>query len=114
MRDVFPHVLAETLERPLLLEEMGIVRSAALRQASTDYGRHGDAFTRVNLYYTLQTELWLRQHLSDRPPVDGHRAPMAATSTGRDIDSPATLSQAARTSCPQNVLGSKYVREAYG
>lgn len=61
MRDVFPALLAEALQRPLLLEQMGIVSRQALIEASAAYPRRGDSSTRVNLFYTLQTELWLRE-----------------------------------------------------
>jgi asparagine synthase (glutamine-hydrolysing) len=60
MTEVFPALLRETLERPMLLEELGVVNAAALRRCSDDYRWAGDAYTRVNMYYTLQAELWLR------------------------------------------------------
>ena len=61
MRDVFPQLLEQTLNKPLVLAEMGIVNPDRLRTAARTYAaRGGTAFTRVNMLYTLQTELWLR------------------------------------------------------
>jgi len=60
MVEVFPEVLRRTMSQPLILEELGIVRSAALRDACTAYPRRSDGATRVGLFYTLQAELWLR------------------------------------------------------
>lgn len=60
MVEVFPTLLDRTLREPLILEELGIVRTEALRRACTEYKYPQDAATRVGLYYTLQAELWLR------------------------------------------------------
>lgn len=60
MVEVFPGLLERTMREPLVLEELGIVRAEELRRACAEYPRRRDAATRVGLYYTLQTELWLR------------------------------------------------------
>jgi asparagine synthase (glutamine-hydrolysing) len=60
MVEVFPALLERTLSKPLILEELGIVHTEALRRACAEYPRHGDPNVRVGLYYTLQAELWLR------------------------------------------------------
>jgi asparagine synthase (glutamine-hydrolysing) len=66
MAEVFPALLERTLRKPMILEELGIVHTDALRRACAEYPRRGDAATRVNLYYTLQAELWLRARLWER------------------------------------------------
>jgi len=68
MTEVFPILLRETLERPMRLEELGVVNASSLRKSSAEYRWEGDAFTRVNMFYTLQTELWLRA-VEDRTRV---------------------------------------------
>lgn len=82
MRDAFPALLESTLRRPLVLEQLGIVRAAALRDAADRYPRTGDAWTRVNLYYTLQTELWLRSHTQTAPAAEALADVAAAPAPG--------------------------------
>lgn len=60
MRNRFPTLFEHTTRKPLILEELGIINGTALRAAARDYPTSGDAWVRVNLFYTLQTELWLR------------------------------------------------------
>src|SRR5690606_32007881 len=60
MVEVLLGLLERTMREPLVLEELGIVRAEELRRACAEYPRRRDAATRVGLYYTLQTELWLR------------------------------------------------------
>lgn len=60
MVNAFPTLLTATMQRPLILEELGIVKPDALLRACGEYPRRGDSATRVGLFYTLQTELWLR------------------------------------------------------
>lgn len=64
MRDVFPALARDTMGAPMLLEDLGILDANAFRNEVEGYARSGgwNAFTRVNLFYTLQTELWLRAH----------------------------------------------------
>src|SRR5690606_17634024 len=76
MVELFPELLERTLRKPLILEELGIVDTDALRRAYVEYPRRGDSATRVNLYYTLQTELWLRAR--ERGRADRGEAEMAA------------------------------------
>lgn len=64
VRDVLPGRLRDLMARPLLLAELGIVDPAALRTAAERYATDGDAWIRVNLFNTLQTEAWLRAHAS--------------------------------------------------
>ena len=75
MRDRFPALLEQTLAQPLVLAELGVVDSDSLRRAAHTYAtRGGTAFTRVNLLYTLQTELWLRGRSDVRRPAPTHEA----------------------------------------
>jgi asparagine synthase (glutamine-hydrolysing) len=62
MRDAFPQLLEETLRSPLLLEELGVLRADLLTAASVSYAKNADLGTGVKLFFTLQTELWLRTH----------------------------------------------------
>ncbi len=66
MVEVFPALLERTLRKPFILEELGIVRTEALRRACAEYPRRRDSATRVGLYYTLQAELWLRAREAGR------------------------------------------------
>jgi asparagine synthase (glutamine-hydrolysing) len=66
MCDAFPQLLAETLCSPLLLEQLGMVRPDLLSAASVRYAKTADLGTGVKLFFTLQTELWLRAH---QPPA---------------------------------------------
>ncbi|MEX0907486.1 MAG: asparagine synthase-related protein, partial [Gemmatimonadota bacterium] len=77
MKKVFPRVLDETMQQPLLLEELGIVRSDELRRAAAAYSWWGDSYTRVNLFYTLQTELWLRARRAETAVSQGAGAARA-------------------------------------
>jgi asparagine synthase (glutamine-hydrolysing) len=64
MSEVFPRLLARTMEQPLLLERFGLVDGRLLEAACRRYPRTGDSATRTNMFYTVQAELWLRAHLS--------------------------------------------------
>jgi asparagine synthase (glutamine-hydrolysing) len=55
----FPQLAEEALRSPVL-GELGIVDVAALRAAVGRYVRTGDDQLGVQLFFTLQTELWLR------------------------------------------------------
>ncbi|MGH7459848.1 MAG: asparagine synthetase B family protein [Longimicrobiales bacterium] len=63
MCEVFPTLLENTLREPMLLEQWGIVRSDLLREGCRQYPRTRDAWTAVNMFNTLQTELWLRARI---------------------------------------------------
>lgn len=64
MTKVFPRLLEQVRRTPLLLEELGVVDSRTFYEAATSYAeRGGSSFIRVNLFYTLQTELWLRARM---------------------------------------------------
>lgn len=84
MVELFPELLERTLRKPLILEELGIVDTDALRRACVEYPRRGDSATRVNLYYTLQTELWLRAR--ERGRADRGEAEMAAAAVSVQPD----------------------------
>ena len=58
MRDGFGR-LSGLLDHPVL-EELGIIDAARLRDSVSAYLRSGDGNLGVRLYFTLQTELWLR------------------------------------------------------
>ncbi|HLV26343.1 MAG TPA: asparagine synthase-related protein [Gemmatimonadales bacterium] len=75
----FPALLARTMEQPLLLEEYGIIDGRRLTAACERYPRTGNAFTRVNMYYTLQAELWLRAHVAGAEPHGLHAPAAVAT-----------------------------------
>ena len=66
MRAAFPTLAGVAFREPLLAE-LGIVDPVMLRRASEAYLRDGwgGAQTGVCLFFTLQTELWLRGHLGD-------------------------------------------------
>lgn len=75
MMEAFPALLRETLARPMMLEELGVIRAESLRKASEQYRWEGDAYTRVNMFYTLQAELWLRA-ASDRRTIAARETPL--------------------------------------
>lgn len=82
MTRIFPSVLDEVRKSPLILDELGVVRSKTFYDSATEYvERGGDAFHRVNLFYTLHTELWLRSRLRGETP------------TGVGIEVPAALAE---------------------
>ena len=85
MMTVFPELIGRLQSSPLILEEMGIIRSAPFYEAARAYENGKDFATRVGLYYTLQTELWLRAHLGSTRPdsVVMDRATLAAA--GSDL-----------------------------
>ena len=63
---------AQTIERmmraPLLLAELGIIDPAAFRRRWSDYLRSGEGNLGVNLFLSLQAELWLRAHHDNPQP----------------------------------------------
>ena len=59
LRFQFGHFVSEVFRSPVL-EELGIVDGAALRQAWAQLLRTRDERHRLDLYFTLQAELWLR------------------------------------------------------
>ena len=71
MTKVFPSLLAAVRGAPLILEELGIVNARKFYEAASGYAeRGGSSYTRVNLFYTLQTELWLRAKRGTSPSTD--------------------------------------------
>lgn len=56
----FPLLLDELLAEPMKLEELGIVSAEGFRQAASRYRYRNQAELRVALFYTYQTERWLR------------------------------------------------------
>ncbi len=85
MLTVFPQLIERLKSSPLILEEMGIVRSAPFYEAAKAYADGKDSGTRVGLFYTLQTELWLRSHRRNPQPesVTIDEANLAAAGTDR-------------------------------
>lgn len=83
MQSVFPTLIERLKSSPLILEEMGIVHSDRFYRAAREYQQNGEnSGTRVNLFYTLQTELWLRSHVHSPATalVDDHCVAAAGTS----------------------------------
>ena len=73
MRAHYPALFYNLFRSPLLLAEMGIVDPGALRRSVDAYLGGGDRSLRVALFYTLQTELWLRTRSGTRPRVRGEQ-----------------------------------------
>ncbi|HSH46156.1 MAG TPA: hypothetical protein VK966_09885, partial [Longimicrobiales bacterium] len=71
MSEVFPTLLEEVLKEPMRLEALGIVDSNKLREGCERYPRRPEANLRVSLFYTVQTELWLRGRTLEAPEVNG-------------------------------------------
>jgi asparagine synthase (glutamine-hydrolysing) len=72
MRRYYPSLFAELFRAPLRLAELGVVDPFELERAAAAWvGGRADEYTRVHLYHTLETELWLR----------AHSPPMGATTT---------------------------------
>ena len=69
MRAHYPALFEHLFRSPLLLAEMGVVDPEALRRSVDAYLGGGDRRLRVALFYTLQTELWLRTRSGTRPRV---------------------------------------------
>lgn len=82
MEESYPAAFEELFHSPLLLAELGIVDEGELRHAVREYlaGRV-KSFNRVNLFYTLQTEWWLRSRLRPSSRVEGPFVP-AGTAAG--------------------------------
>jgi asparagine synthase (glutamine-hydrolysing) len=55
-------LIGEILAQPLALADLGIVNATALREHWAVYLRQGGGELGVNLFLTLQTELWLRTY----------------------------------------------------
>jgi asparagine synthase (glutamine-hydrolysing) len=60
MRESYPAHFEELFASPLVLAELGIVDTEALKSEVSEYLRAGGDFRRVSLFYTLQAEWWLR------------------------------------------------------
>ncbi len=60
MGKAFPGLFRDLFRSPLLLADLGIVDPVALEKSVESYLRHGGDDLRMDLYHTLQTELWLR------------------------------------------------------
>lgn len=64
MRESFPRLFNELFRSPLILAELGLVNPGALQRSLNEYLEGGIGnFQRVSLFYTLQTEWWLRSRL---------------------------------------------------
>jgi asparagine synthase (glutamine-hydrolysing) len=66
MKQRYPQLFGDLFRRPLILEELGLIDSVALRRSLDQFQARGGEFTRVNLFHTLQTELWLRARAGRR------------------------------------------------
>ncbi|HEV2126357.1 MAG TPA: asparagine synthase-related protein, partial [Chloroflexota bacterium] len=62
MRESHAAFIAEALSQPLALAELGIVIADVLRQRWDYYQRTNDHILGLQLFFTLQAELWLRAH----------------------------------------------------
>ena len=62
LRRIYAGKIDRLIRAPLLLAEFGIVDPVAFRRRWTDYLRSGEGNLGVNLFLTLQAELWLRAH----------------------------------------------------
>jgi hypothetical protein len=72
MRRSYPAILKDFVDTPLVLAELGIVNPTELRRAVSNYLTEGtDGNQRVALFYTLQTEWWLRSRLRPEIPRPG-------------------------------------------
>jgi asparagine synthase (glutamine-hydrolysing) len=72
----FRHVelVSRILAKPVLADA-GIVDATSLSRAWETYRRYGDENLGIALYFTLQTELWLRSRTDPQwqPPLEGRR-----------------------------------------
>lgn len=68
MRKSYPEIFEEFFRTPLILAELGIVDPNELRRSVAEYLGGGNS-QRVGLFYTFQTEWWLRSRL--RPTTGG-------------------------------------------
>jgi hypothetical protein len=64
MREHLP-ALVDTLFQHSLLESAGVVDAIAFRRAASEYARGVQSNFSVGLYFTLQSELWLRSHVAN-------------------------------------------------
>ncbi|MGH7720016.1 MAG: asparagine synthetase B family protein [Gemmatimonadaceae bacterium] len=64
MRQAHAPVIEAILDAPLLLEELGVVDGSMLRRSWSAYQQHGTGGGNlaVGLFFTVQSELWLRAH----------------------------------------------------
>jgi asparagine synthase (glutamine-hydrolysing) len=63
--------------QPLLLAELGIIDPVSLRASFESFLTHGQSPARVELFHTLQTELWLR-HRAESPSSPGRTTAASA------------------------------------
>lgn len=74
MRQSYAAEFEATLRAPLVLAELGIISPDRLRKAVADYLSRGGALVGMQLFFTLQTEWWLRARLGSggeqSPPVE--------------------------------------------
>jgi hypothetical protein len=62
MREQFGALADQVFKAPLLADA-GIIDAEVLRRSCSEYVRGGAGALGVSLYFTLQTELWLRARL---------------------------------------------------
>lgn len=91
MLEIYPAVFDELFRSPLLLAELGILDPGALRRSVSAFLDRGRGGSRVSLFHTLQTELWLRARL--RPQLLSPAAIRVTGCSGQLPESSATRSQ---------------------
>jgi len=60
MQEGFPDHFRELMRSPMILAELGVVEPEVLEDSVAEYLQRGGEHLRMDLYHTLQTELWLR------------------------------------------------------
>ncbi len=78
MREVHAAFVTETLNQPLALAELGIASTDRLRQRWDEYRRANDHALGLQLFFTLQVELWLRARNVQRTGTRNQLAPAMA------------------------------------
>ncbi|MFN2400633.1 MAG: asparagine synthase-related protein, partial [Gemmatimonadaceae bacterium] len=81
MRESFPPLLEAALDNSVLVDA-GIVDGEVLRRVAGP-ALQGSQNVALNLFYTVQTELWLRELIRSEKAVESEHPPQAATATAR-------------------------------
>lgn len=82
MRESHAAFIAEALSQPLELAELGIVNTDVLRGRWDHYQRKNDHILGLQLFFTLQAELWLRARRKGGTQL--HRKKVSAVAAGRE------------------------------
>ena len=67
MREHLPAMIDEFFDKSLLAEA-GVINARAYRESASAYAKGVESNFAVSLYFTLQTELWMRGHSGDGTP----------------------------------------------